>query len=112
MGNDVFVQSCKFVDYKGDEEQAPSYGFRVFDDEGKDYCNGFAEDVWQELRDKGAEDILKFFINFGSSEGIAIAEFALWIKKWVYFDGKYTQLPGFEEKMAEIKATKDEEEIT
>lgn len=113
MGNSVHIQSCIFTDTVGpvkdhyaDGELVVSYGFRIFDDEGKDYCNQFAKGPWQELREKGAEEILKFFIEFGGSEGTAIAEFALWTKGWVYFDGEYVKLSSMEEEEA-----KDEEEI-
>ena len=116
MSNQVYVQSCIFTDVPQpvkdtyeDNELNVTYGFRIFDDEGRDYDNNFNKESWKNMRQSGVESILNYFADFGGNEGAAIAEFALESKKCVYFDGVWTELPGYW-KQAE-KAPKDEEEI-
>jgi len=108
MANDVYIQSCMFVDFnKKNKEVGRSYGFRIFDDEGRDYYNNLNENHWNKLRQEGPDEILKFFVEFGY-DGQAIAEFAMENKSSVYFDGEWTAISGYPE--VEI-VEKDEEEI-
>ena len=112
MANDIYIQSCKFIDVnKKNEELGVSFGFRIFDDEGRDYYNNLDEEEWNKLRKEGADEVLKFFIEFGY-DGQAIAEFALENKTAVYFDGEWTPVSGYQElEEIEIVTKKDEEEI-
>lgn len=117
MSNQVYVQSCIFVDVPQpvkneyeDNELTRNYGFRIYDDEGKDYDTNFNKASWKNMRQSGVESILNYFADFGGNEGAAIAEFALNSKKCVYYDGVWTALPGYWEQATQM-APKDEEEI-
>lgn len=112
MGNDVYIQSCIFTDVnKKGETLGKSYGFRIFDDEGRDYCNNLAKEVWDEMRAEGPDVILKHFIEFGY-DGQAVAEFAMESKSSVYFDGEWTPISGYQDlEEIEVITKKDEEEI-
>jgi len=117
MGNQVYVQSTIFVsvpqpvkDEYEDNELSITYGFRIFDDEGRDYDNNFGKESWKKIREEGLEAVLNHIADFSTAEGNAIASFALSSKKCAYFDGVWTELPGYWEQ-ATHTAPKDEEEI-
>lgn len=116
MSNQVYVQSCIFIDVPApikddytDAELTINYGFRIYDDEGKDYDTNFNKESWKNMRQSGIESILNYFADFGGNEGAAIAEFALQSRKCAYFDGVWTALTDYWDQAQ--KAPKDEEEI-
>jgi len=87
--NRCYIQSTIFVDLHKDSEVDRAYGFRIFDDEGKSYINHMSRTVFYNLRAEGPKKILEYFMECGDQMAYDIADFAMFVKGGVYYDGDW-----------------------